>query len=296
MGKFFNTTNSEDNTKNITKQVHAQEKKEVKDIKKEKVTNEPISTTVILINLVLFGFIIFMGAKFYIAYNYKLEDDIVSLHNEIAFDLLYLNSEYELQIETENYSENDYLTFENIKIFNVFEGFTIENKSTDSISYVLYDDNENIETSLTISITENPISVLKSTYNDEKYTFFDLLFKNLSAENLANEYLSTNDINNEYELLKLLNEDFDTTFLTDIDTVKSNYALGYLISSLFSNGDKTLITGDYTGYIDEEIVYEDYVTTYVLIIENTNYIFEFCSSDYYTTNELNNIINSIIID
>lgn len=280
--KFFNT------------ELVKEEIKEPKKIKEKKVKvkseGEEISFKVVFVNLILFLFIIALGGKAYLVYKYDLSDEITTMHNDIVFNITYLNNYYELT--SKSYDDVDYLTFQNIKIFNVFNEFEIE-----------YDDNYHVcyflegETSTCISIEDNQISSIKNEYKEDEVGIFSLIFSSFDNEELASEYLNSNDINNESDLILSLDEDFSTTFLTSVETLKYNYAKGYLISSLFeTDAEITLISGDYIGYISEVYENDEVTTKYTLIKDDVNYIFTFHNSDYYTDNELNNIINSIIID
>lgn len=286
MGKFFNEEVNSDNNKKDKKT----KKIKVKKVKEKKKDNEPVSFKIILINLLLFVFIIYIGSKAYLTYKYST-NDFYSLYNVMVFDLTYTSSKYELLSQT--YESYDYLTYENVKVFNVFSFTTKENDN--SKTFTLYDSDGEVETAFIIKIEENPLSEYLESYDNDEKNYFDLIF--LSEDDLLiGEYLSVNNINNEYDLLLSMNEEINTTLLSSTDELKYNYAKGLLINERFTDGDKTLITGDYTGYID--IIEQDdiKITKYVLIKDNTNYSFTFYNSDYYTSNELSNIINSIVIE
>lgn len=252
------------------------------------------SFKVFLINLILFCFIVVLGVQFYVVYNFDVSDETKALYDTIAFDLTYLSSEYILEVVS--YNENDYLYYENVKLFNVFNEF-VETSLDNGVKYTLYNDSGNQEVSLAISIYDSKIYSYTSKSNVKEYNYFDLIFGDVTSDDLISEYLINNNINNEYEFLISLNsDDFDINLLSDLNELKTNYAIGNLINDLFTDGDKTLITGEYIGYIDE-YTFNDVITTNIVLIKNEIvYNFTINNSDYYTTNEIDNIINSIIVE
>lgn len=252
------------------------------------------SFKVFLTNLILFCFIVVLGVQFYVVYNFDVSDETKALYDTIAFDLTYLSSEYILEVVS--YNENDYLYYENVKLFNVFNEF-VETSLDNGVKYTLYNDSGNQEVSLAISIYDSKIYSYTSKSNVKEYNYFDLIFGDVTSDDLISEYLINNNINNEYEFLISLNsDDFDTNLLSDLNELKTNYAIGNLINDLFTDGDKTLITGEYIGYIDE-YTFNDVITTNIVLIKNEIvYNFTINNSDYYTTNEIDNIINSIIVE
>lgn len=267
----------------MTKKFFNQNIKKEVIIKKE----EPeISIGVVIINLLLLTFIIFAGTKFYILYKYSIEEYKIN-HNNIVFNIKY-NGGIE-EISTKTYNTNDYTTFKNISLLNVFNDFNV----TSSDNEIIYSLNDDV--SLSIRIENNSINNLLENTEHKDISYIDLLFSISSDNQIATEYIIENDIENEVDFLNSLNEDFDTTILSSTEEIKLNYAKMHILKNFFEEGEINLLNGDYIGY--KNLFESDGIKTtrYTLIEENTSYVFTIENSDYYTSNELKNIINSIII-
>lgn len=229
----------------------------------------------------------YFGYKGFNLYYYS-NDNQKELYSKLVDSL---NNEDTMTIKRER--STDYLEYKNVKIKNVFKEFKkMEQQSTDnSVKYALYDENNNVKASFWIGETDTYINNIKA--DKTLYGTDDKRFSNVELKSL----LENNNIQNDIELFKYLKENktADNNIFTSVKTMKKRYDIESLANIMLpSMNGITYLKGDYEGYILNIDKYKE-----VSILKNNKrYIFMFMNvnTSYFTSEDINSLINSVVID
>lgn len=189
-------------------------------------------------------------------------------------------------------SNEEYLTFKNIKIRNDFKDYEIieELSDEDSIKYGLYDKKHELVASFWITKTKTYANMLQ-----DKIDIFGLYNGLDKNSNVFRNIIKKNNITTDVELIKYLQEHKNdkTHIFSLIGKMRENYYSQAIMIVLFPLLDRiTLINGDYNGYIlhtesgHKEVSIEK---------GNDKYVFLFLQYDQYTDEYVNDLISTLVI-
>ena len=186
-----------------------------------------------------------------------------------------LNNQNEFVLYKKTISDDDYLSFNNIKIRNDFKDFELE--TIDDLysiqKYIRYNDNK-IESFFWISNAETYIDYYKSDaifFVDKEGV--DLL----STFNKSDRgyLLLRNDINNDIDLFNYIKNNYyiNSSILTSRRQILENSSINAFIN-IFNTpfSSITIINGDYLGYIFN---YDNGIKEVNILRNNKRYIFTF---------------------
>lgn len=243
--------------------------------------------------LIAIGLIIIVGI--YLGYKgfnmfYYSTDNITTENYQGFIDGLKITDT--ITIKNEKLDENQYLTFENIKIKNDFSKFEKSGNefSKDTIKYVLSDENNEAKASFIIGTTKSYVNLLK-----KDSTLFNTDDKRITNTNLST-FFEKNNINNDIELFRYLekNKNVKNNIFTSVKKMKENYNVQYLTSSIIPQTKGiTLIDGNYTGYI---LNLTNDIKEVSILKGDKKYYFTFFNLEYFTDAYIQEILNTIVID
>ncbi len=239
------------------------------------------------LSIIICIFLYLLVKCFFINY-YKVD------YKQIKKIISNLKIEDTITVNTKQLNEEDYLIFNEVKLKNVFDDFTLgENNGENFKEYFLYDENENIKATFMMTKYSPFITVLKkqdlalftSDNKDKKK------MKNMDISN----YMKRINVNNDIDLLKYLQKPLlqENNIFTHIKDMKDKYCFYKLISiSLPSSKSITLIEGDYNGYIFSN----DNLKEVNILKNNYRYVFTFIKLDYFTDEYLKELLHTIVIE
>lgn len=203
-----------------------------------------------------------------------------------------LNIKNTIEINKVITSEDDYLSFNNVKVKNYFKDFRkIEaTESNDElVRYALYNENNEVIATFSIRIMDTYIDRIKAKDEDSKVD--DELFNNEDRTT----FFKNHNIEDDIDLFKFLKtkKDIKSNVFTSVKKMKENYAYIYFATmGLPTARSITLIDGDYKGYIfnlsdarECNILYKD-----------KRYEFTFSKLNYFTDDYINEILNTVVIN
>ena len=161
--------------------------------------------------------------------------------------------------------EKDYLTYENIKIKNVYKGYKKENITTygGGVTYKKYNSKGEVTDSLRISITED--SYIDWFEEDDKNFYGSIENDGVSIplETDVDDYLEDNYVYSDNDLFKFLNKtrNYKPNVFTSGEKIRSNYAMHLMASITMPAIDKFItINGIHNGYM---MVIKDYKEVHI---------------------------------
>lgn len=257
-----------------------------------KAKKEKFDFKTFFMNIILFILLILLGTKGYITYSYYISDHDFDLYDAVYFALKY-DASY--NITTENYNESFYYTFSNIKFVNNFDDFKVTYEDENKIEFTDYSSFGNVNSSFTIEIFDNPVYEIKNKETTlEEITYIDLITIE-NKEEIVTKYLNEINVDNEYELILTFNGELETTFISNLEIIKSNYAVNEIIGEYFSTGTTKLISGDYVGYTTNYTEDGVDLKSFTIIEDNINYKFTFTNTDYFSDLEISELLSSLVI-
>ncbi len=235
----------------------------------------------------------YIGLKsFYLSYyDIKSIDNFQTISDQLKnFDTITLTNN--------PLNEEEYLTFQNMKIKNDFKNFIQinDNITNDTLKLSLRSDD------LSSSITTDSFMMGKGETYIKYLKSNPLLFSNdyENSKKFINtnltKFLDKNNIKNDYDLFNyLINKDnFNNNIFTSLTDIQDKYALAYLTSIIIPKIEKiTYLKGDYNGYLFKinQNLYEVSIQT----DNDTRYIFTFIGSNYFNKNKIKELIQTIVI-
>ena len=213
----------------------------------KKIRKSRVKTIIGTILIIMFAFSIsFVFTKLYLLKKYEVKDYKNEKYQNIINSL---NKQDTLTIYKKTISEDDYLSFQNIRIRNDFSEYTNEMDNTGyaSSTYNLYKDSK-LLAMFSISTFETYIELFKN----------NILFS--SNEDMKNQFnkadrgymLLKYDINDDIDLLNYLKDNYyqNSNIFSSVRDIKESAALKVFANTITPNVESlTIINGDYHGYI-----------------------------------------------
>lgn len=230
---------------------------------------------IIILSIILFVIICYFVDKTYLLFKYN-----ISIENETFTNITESLRIKETLTITTNNNENSYILFDDIKIKNIFDDFTMTEQKSNIVKY-------KSNTSSKVSF----IARIDKTYLDMLLTDKNIKVKN----NELRDFFTKNNITNDIELFEFLSKaklNCNNIF-TSKEEMKNNYIINYIISIALTTGKSiSEINGDYIGYAinlqnGKEIS---------ILANNKRYIFTFIGNDYFTNDYIQEILNSIEVN
>lgn len=199
-----------------------------------------------------------------------------------------LDNKDTIKIKKESYDTEDYIELENIKFVNKFKEFEKDETSEDFFKYFLYKDEEFIA-SFWVGEDNNYISYFVTDVD---------IYGDHNSNGVVNlkSFFKKNKINTDVDLFNYLNKnkDYKNNIFTSTKKMKENYSINLLSSIIFPSIESfTLIEGDLNGYI---LNVNDNIKEVSIIDNDKRYIFTFIGAKYFNKNDINEILNSIVIN
>lgn len=201
--------------------------------------------------LVLVTICIFLSYKGYILNEYNTN----KLNTETYDNFL---QGYKIQktitVERTDLNENEYLSFENVKVKNILGTYTEKEQISKYIKHAIYKKkSKNGETAdyIQISIADPYIEWFKSTEKNF-YVSIDKEGESISLEADIEDYLEENNITTDLELFKFLSDtrSYKPNIFTNTEKIKDHYGTQLVASIAMPKIDSfTIIEGVYNGYI-----------------------------------------------
>ena len=220
---------------------------------------------VIIICIVLLLFLGYLGFKWYMLNLFTIHSEN-SEHNKLVIGL---NNQDSMTINTQTILEEEYLIFNGYKITmnvnNINSGFMT------SIGKMY------VNRFLEEDLTGNKISAKISREERQKF-------------------LNEKQIKNDYDYIEYIkkNDPINNNIFTSLSAMKKNYLNNYIIEYMLPIVDKlTIINGDYEGFM--LTINKNFKEVHILE-NNKTYIFTFAGESKYTDEDINNILNTLIIE
>ncbi len=258
--------------------------------KVNKITKKVLIITIsLIIVLLLLG--IYFGYKGYNLYIYNMSNFTDQKYDQFIKGLQVKNT---ITVNSIKLNEEEYLTFNDIKIKNDFKEFKKvdnPNNSNDFVRYSLYDENEKSVAHIWMGKTETYTNIFKSN--------LDIFVDDKQFETTIKErvkLLEDNNITNDIELFKYITENklSNNNIFTSIKDMKNNYAIQYLtLVALPTTDNITLINGDYIGYI---LNMKNGIKEINILTNNKRYVFTIIGKDYFTNEKINELLNTLTIN
>lgn len=232
---------------------------------------------------------VYLGYKCFNLYYYNI-NNITTEEYEKFIDGFKIKDT--ITIKNEKLKENQYLTFNNIKVRNDFSDFKeLENQySEEFIKYVLHDENNQLKASFWMGTTDSYVELFKTDT-----TLFGTEDKRITNTNLS-DFLTKNSINNDIELFEFLekSKDVKNNIFTSVKQMKGNYTIQFLVSIAMPQLDGiNLIKGDYSGYI---LNITSDAKEVGILKDGKKYVFTFFKLDYFTDEYIQEILSTVVID
>jgi hypothetical protein len=237
--------------------------------------------------VVMVGF--YFGYKGFNLYYYNINHITTENYQNFVDKLNITNT---IHIQGQVLEDNQYLSFQNMKVRNDFIHFTkLDNQySEDTVKYVLYDENNQVKASFWMSKTNSYLDLFKTDV-----TLFGTEDKRITNTDFS-DFLEKNNINDDIELFQYLekNKDVKNNIFTSVKQMKENYTIQFMASIVMPQIEGiTLIDGDYKGYILN--LTEDAKEVSILK-NNERYVFVFLKLDYFTDEVIESLLNTIVIN
>ena len=243
-----------------------------------------IITIITILVLVVAVYFVYKGVNLYLYNSITTEN-----YEEILNDLKIENKNTITKVTLSN---EDYLTFDNIKIKNDFKNFTkLEEPATTEnfVKYALYD--ENNETIAAFFMGKESFTYEEAFKNDIYIYAED--HEQLTKINRP-DILKRNNINDDIDLINYIikNKNNKNTIFTSVKQMQENYVTKFFSTIVFPKGSITLIEGDYNGFIFNT----DNIKECHIIDNGQKYIFTFIKIDYFSDEKIYELLNTIEID
>ncbi len=242
--------------------------------------------SLIIIVVVFIGFVLFfLSYKIYFLHKYSTNEFEDSYQRFIDI----IENKKEHYVHKVSLSKDQYLTYKNIKIKNIFSDYVLEYDSLYVQTYYLYDGDKKVS-QISFSIL-NPIYESEIVVDNESLSAEDIL-KNHGLDNILIlfDYL--------YQ-----NKEKKPTVFTSNNEIKENYVIKSLLSNYdVSSHGKVLpkkiiyLVGDYTGYLlaykldDNRFLYEVHI-----FVGDKDYVLSFGNMNI-TENEILDLIDTLVIE
>lgn len=218
----------------------------------------------------------YQGYHFYV-YNPRTS---VSDYEELKHNFKIGNS---VVVHHVSLNENEYRSFQEIKIKDIVSGFVIQDQSFTKETYVLYNDKNKVEKSISMSVGDSYVKRIEANQLGE-----DKYFKALHKKEILKKY----NIKTDMELWDQVQEmkEKTSTIFTSVTDMKEQYFFQYLLVELPVIEKVIPIRGDLNGYI---FYCSDRMKEIDILDGDKRYSFLFIGD--YQMQEIEEFLNTIVI-
>ncbi len=191
-------------------------------------------------------------------------------------------------IKTNEINEDEYLVFDNIKMKNIFNGYTKYEDNTNTLKYIQRFDDNALNKAIYIGAEDEFVDIL---LNDELNVFsMDI---SIEDPKYIKKVFDRNNIKNDIDLMKYFVEHYydKTTFFNTISKQKEVYFMNVLANILVpSLNNINIIDGDYEGFV----INSNAVKEITIVKNNKRYYFTFIGDR--DEENIQEFINTVIIE
>ena len=212
--------------------------------------------------------------------SYFLFVDALSYENE---GIKYGNT---YTINTILLNEEDYLTYNSIKIRNDFDDYTKQEET--NLRYIKRDENDKVEKAIFIGEDETYVELFKNNDSD----IFSAV--NIFNKNYINKVFEKNNINDDIDLMDYLINHYNdkTSFFSLYSKQKETYLFNMLANITMPSLESiSLIEGDYEGYV---LNVKNNIKEFS-ILKNDNRIYVTFIGDY-DEEYIHELMNTVVIE
>ena len=177
-------------------------------------------------------------------------------------------------------NEEDYYTFKDIKVKNIFEGFERDNNSKETFLRMVRKENSQVSQVIFIGSEEQYVDIMKNS-KDYRKSFNKISKK----ENIANDI----------DLIKYMEKhnDDEVKYFMPLTKQKQIYTINEFKNSMLPSIEYVkLIDGYYNGYMYKSTSNRSYEV--IVIKNNKRYFFSFLGD--YTEEFINDFMNTVVIE
>lgn len=250
---------------------------------------------VAILLLILIG--VFLAYKIYYVNYY----DLNHIEDFEKYKKNFVINDETLTITTTTLPEEEYFTFKNMKMRNIFEGYESKFNSDefeqpheeDSIWYVLKD-KETEKGIAAVGFGRGP------THFDQMKSEIIAMgdFRVGEIKNMSN-FFEENNITNEFELFRYLEKTKNNknSIFDSVEDMKNFYSIHVLHFIGYTNIDGIIfIDGDYEGYIIKYNMGGVIIIECNILKDGKRYGITFNNSTYFTDDKIQDLLNTLIIE
>ena len=217
----------------------------------------------IIISVIVLLIVLFFGYKTinYIRYTFEKPDNVSKVVKG-------LKNQKTITINKKELPEEEYVKVtDNIKMKNIFDGYTID--ETGGGNVVSYKKDDSI---INIEKGDLNIQIIDAFLDDETVIFSDLDgFKGSIKDADRKGFLEKHNIKNDIDFYKFAADNYfiESNFFTDTKTLKQNFAFNLFASIVLPEIEGwTIIEGDYEGFCLHTGTKDDVSVYEISIIKN----------------------------
>lgn len=214
--------------------------------------------------------VLYLGFKFY-CYNVYSSSGFLELSDVKIIGNVAIN-----HIEL---SDEEYYTFRDVKVRNIFDGYEQNSLDSDSFLRMVVKEDANISKAIFIGSEEQYIDILK---NNKEYA------------GVFNKIAEKENINNDIDLIKYMqsHNDDEVKFFMPLKRQKQIHTINEFKATMLPSIDYIkLVDGYYTGYMYKSTANSSEV---IIIQNNKRYFFSFLGD--YSEEFIFNFMNSVVIE
>ena len=223
----------------------------------------------LIIILCLLLVVIYAGFKFYCFKKYEASENLELSNVKITG---------KMSINHVDLDDSEYVTFDNLKFKNIFEGYERFNEEADTYKMVIKDENGEIDKAIFIGSDDQYVYIIN---NNEEY-------KNLS------KVLKKENIQDDVDFIKYMesHNDDKVKFLMTLKRQKEIYSINeFKLLMLPSIEYVKEVDGYFRGYIFKT---NTSISEINILKNNKKYYFTFFGD--YSEEDINDFMNSVIIN
>ena len=238
----------------------------------------------------------YLGYKVYYVNYY----DLSNLYNFDEYKENLVISDKNFIIKTTTLNKEEYFTYKNMKMKNIFDGAESKFNSdefehphdTDSIWYILKDE-ETGESVASVGLGRGPQMFEYFNLEDFSFPEDERIKKNKDMIKVFKKY----NIKNDIDFLKFIVEtkNHKNSIFDSVEKMEDLYAI-YSLNFVTDAEEIILIDGDYEGYI---VMHDMDGTTIVecnILKDNKRYTLTFNNSNYFTNEMIKDLLNTFVIE